>query len=1010
MAKTISRFLVLIFLGLGLFAGIELFQFNRSTRDSLKADSLEVAWKNIEPDSLIEVQQPKLLTYRFPDSFDISNFLSPPSQAQSWITWYWHMEKLDKMELLRQLIQIKENGFGGVEIFPIYTQKAPAHPLPLWQYLDFILTAAGRMDIQADILGGFHGMSLPSGVPDSLKVKQLLYGESHVRGGKEIDIQLPKPKVPAYYYLNAWIGENEKNKASFIQGGWEKASLLRVYGIKALEEKRTDYFWDLDDQTLLDADSVFILDKNVNEKGELKWRAPQGYWKIVALYQAPNGQQAYLPGSPPWGVSISPFDTLAVEEHIDCIDRTLGWLSPRARAQVHGASYFSFDYQVDNFYVPDIVHDFDSLKGYKLDSWLPVLLKPGLHHSLYPYFGIRGEAEYILSSEDERIRRDYQEVCNQRFLEVSYSRARQGFEEVGLRSAMGCAGWDFDQISAASKADIPVVDQYSFGGTHLQQYLVASGALLGGRKLLRGRTLGYRHPIPEVSTQEIRMAMDHNLLNGVNQLVFDGASFGTSIPKNAYQPLRETQVFPIGGSGEKTFFWKKINAYLARMQALSQMGKTEVDIAIYYPFDGFPKDFIFEDKHEEVFFNGKLEPVSGDKSLSRPSNLLSRLFDKEEDPRISWLRALWPLVRELEQQGLNWIWVNEEYLKAATWEEEHLQIGEVEAQLLLLPDVDRMEVGCAENIGRLVRSGARVIAYGDIPRGQEGFYDYEVRDQRVAAAMEAIVFRSPMLDPKELRNLIEGIYIPQTISFGDAYPFLRRYRKKLTGQGEINFFQNTSIKERVFQLDIKGGDWKHYWLSAHDGEIYPAKTRGPNTLQGYMHGFGTAVLLSLKNSLADSLLSPLPLEASNPFEYEYLDKLPLKRWDLALGSQLRNGEFLDYRDTLLMDWRDLDELKKMPEEVHYSSKFEVLELEGRERFLLDLGRVNGIATVSVNTREVKTIYYQPYTMDISPYMEEGLNVVEVWVEGFPYFDPKASPMGLLGPALIHVVEGSEKLD
>ncbi|MCI4671562.1 MAG: hypothetical protein MRZ79_25695, partial [Bacteroidia bacterium] len=938
----------------------------------------------------------------------------------SWLTWYWPFGQLDRLELLVLLVWIKDKGFGGIEIYPIPSKLPPkSFSLPLASYLEEVLYAAGRMGIQVDVLAGSNGMGIPQQAPDSFKLRHLLYGESHVLGGKLVDIYLPKPKIPSYYHLNGWEIRKKDTPSPFLEGGWDKAKLIATYGIKAKKELRTGYFWDLHDQTFLDPDSVFVLDKLVDSTQNLKWEAPGGYWKIIAIYAAPNGQRSYLPLASTKGELANPFDSSVVEKHLDLIFKSI--LSPASQKMksLHGVSYGPLTYQADEFFINDFEEDFAVAGGFQIREWLPALLYQGMNNSLFPYYRINSDAEFVFTEEDKRIRNSYKKFANDRLIHATFEVPSSRLKTRDLYMAIEPYGWDFDVIEASSRADIPVFDQYNSSSSALLQKLVSSGAVLGGKRVIRSRTLGYRSQIRKVSPQEIKIAVDQCFMSGANQILLDGINFYSNEEKSVYQPEPYLRTSPMLREYIDEEFLKELNAYATRMQQLLSLGKQSVDIAIYYPFKGLPSNLTFSSEHKELFFNGNVEELRKKQEVVPLESFVSNLFVKGEDERVNWLRAITPLINELDQQGLNWIWVNDDFLSQASWDGRRISLGATEVELVLLPDVESIDHQAAKKLAQMASRGAKVIAYGKIPSRQNGFYKFEERDAEVKKAMESIVFRSPILDPQELRNLIEGIYIPQNISFDDAYPFLRRIRRNLPDSSEINVFHNIGYKERVFQLDLKVEKFWHYWLDPQNGSIHPAKVRGKNNIQGYINGFSTCVLLSSKSQLQDSLLSPLPPISSNPFEYRYVGKINLEKWDLAINKKGKSTRVIDYRDTSLMNWRGLTELDRLPDEAHYSTKFEIGKLDNKKQFLLELGRINTIADVFVNTNPVKTIFHKPYTVEISPYLEEGLNVIEVWVKRPQLLDdkikpsskvPQEPPVGLLGPALIHVIEGKTVSD
>jgi hypothetical protein len=110
--------------------------------------------------------------------------------------------------------------------------------------------------------------------------------------------------------------------------------------------------------------------------------------------------------------------------------------------------------------------------------------------------------------------------------------------------------------------------------------------------------------------------------------------------------------------------------------------------------------------------------------------------------------------------------------------------------------------------------------------------------------------------------------------------------------------------------------------------------------------------------------------------------------------------------------------------VKYESGFTLDDEAALEQLVLDLGRVETIAKVIVNGREVKTLWCEPYRCDISKFVQRGVNRItlevvntwrnrviydlgqneenrKTWILYRPGFNPKPDdpliPAGVIGP-------------
>lgn len=55
------------------------------------------------------------------------------------------------------------------------------------------------------------------------------------------------------------------------------------------------------------------------------------------------------------------------------------------------------------------------------------------------------------------------------------------------------------------------------------------------------------------------------------------------------------------------------------------------------------------------------------------------------------------------------------------------------------------------------------------------------------------------------------------------------------------------------------------------------------------------------------------------------------------------------------------------------------QLKGKKKFLLDLGRVNDIVEVRINGKQSIVLWYPPYQADVTRYLQEGNNLIELYV-------------------------------
>ena len=128
----------------------------------------------------------------------------------------------------------------------------------------------------------------------------------------------------------------------------------------------------------------------------------------------------------------------------------------------------------------------------------------------------------------------------------------------------------------------------------------------------------------------------------------------------------------------------------------------------------------------------------------------------------------------------------------------------------------------------------------------------------------------------------------------------------------------------------------------------------------------------------------------------------------------------------LKAWKDLDvtpEAKAFSGTVTYTTTFDAGNINKNTSFLLDLGRVEMIAVVSLNGKPVRTLWTPPYKVELTGAIKSGTNTLTVevtstwfnrlvydaglpedqrktWTINGPNKDAALRESGLIGPVML----------
>jgi hypothetical protein len=971
----------------------------------------------------------------FTESFDPGAFADPGPQYRPWARWYWPGNAVDRLELIREIDQFSSMGLGGLEIHPTLAGLDPdakvaedmmneAHSPLYWHNIKLAISELRKRGLETDLFisnGGRH-ISLDE------NLKSLAFSEMHVLGGKPIDIEIPDPQMSASYFLSAWAeDEYQEQLGEWLDFYPGEAQLVTLIAAKTLEENRTFIDLDLNDFIKLNFDSLYVIDEYVTEEGRLIWDAPKGFWKMIAIYQMPTGTKPVLLHSSQKGLTRNYLDSAVNRHHYAYTLEAIGQLDDFRGNGLRGIFDQRMDVMAENVVSREILDQFDEECGYDLSPYLPVLLSPGRHNPLMEALQIKRHPEYIITDADERIRHDYDAVMSRMLAERYFGFSKDYLAGKKLIQRAQPFGFDFDILKAAGNTQIPEVSQFYGGGSEMFLKLIVSGANLYHRNLISAQALSHPGQGAALAPWEVKLGLDKLFTAGINHLVLDGFSYQkvagnyTELGWNPYLsphfPFQFSTIFT-----EKSQFYdhlSPINAYISRCQYLLRQGKPEVEVLIYYPFMGFPSSFAIEKGHDEFYFNG--ESIYPD-SLHFPTIYQSPAISlpTEKDPRVDWLRSVWPVIQAMEEKGLSWNWVNDESLQQARVEDGKISIRDNAFQAVLLPNVPAIELATARNLSLMHAAGGRVYIYGKAPTRQKSFYNYHQNDLLVNKYMLDITVPGFLNTPEDLMNLFRGEPFEQVIAYKSTYPFLRQIRRRLPGGAHIAFLRNNLDKDRFFEMSL-APEIKHcYWFNPTNGEIYQAQIDKRNRLRGFLFGYGSKILFcSSESPLPDSLLSPLPRIERGILPEKEVNNKTLNHWDFIVsGRDVISGEVL-LQDTTLKDWRAVDGLKFCSSEGLYTTHFELADTLMGKRYILDLGSIYDVADVKINTELVKSLIFHPYRVDITDYLIPGPNTIEIWVTPslrnrfigyarkgnnlYQHFDEANDyllPTGLLGPVRI----------
>jgi hypothetical protein len=216
---------------------------------------------------------------------DLANhFAQPGAEVQPMFRWWWPGARVDRDEIVREVDQIADAGFGGAEIADVWDSAVTIDPVRYgygtegWnRAVETALAAAKARGLQVDLTIGPHWPSVvPSEDPDDvIFAKEIAHGQAVLRGGATHDGPVPEPVVASKPYIT-------------------RKELVAVQAVRCSSSCTSEAPVRLEESTLVD------LTPSVDERGEVTWTAPQGgEWILMSYWERGTGQRSAMYGPNP---------------------------------------------------------------------------------------------------------------------------------------------------------------------------------------------------------------------------------------------------------------------------------------------------------------------------------------------------------------------------------------------------------------------------------------------------------------------------------------------------------------------------------------------------------------------------------------------------------------------------------------------------------------------------------------------------------------------------------------
>ena len=501
-------------------------------------------------------------------------FLHPPASARPWVYWTWLSSNVTREGITADLEAMQRVGIGGALILDV-DQGTPAGTIKFfdakWQEMfKYTVAEAKRLGLEINMNNGagYYG-SGGSWVPPEMGMQWVFQSETPIAGGATWSGVLPKPVDRADYRDIAVLAIAEpplaaKDRYQF-PGLTMKAlrwkSWVAYTGTQSapLDAKAPAH-------AIIPLNRVIDLTAQMDATGKLTWTAPPGKWTVLRIGHAYNGSRI---GPTPQGQGGPETDKLskaATALHFNTFVKHLNNLvGPDGKVALVGTHIDSWEGGGQNW-TADMREEFKKRRGYDLLPYLPVLAGR-----------VIGDLQI-----SERFLWDLRKTVSELMVENYVEEFQMLAHENGLRFTFESYTTTGNDLDAANFADEPMAEFWTPTGQGQDFYPTAksmsSAAHLNGHKVVGAEAFtSFRTERWLWHPAMLKRLGDDAFTRGVNRFVFHRYAAQPYL-----KPKPGLQMGPWGLHYERTNTWwewsKPWHTYLARCQYLLRQGEPVADV------------------------------------------------------------------------------------------------------------------------------------------------------------------------------------------------------------------------------------------------------------------------------------------------------------------------------------------------------------------------------------------------------------------------------------------------
>ena len=845
-----------------------------------------------------------------------SRFLDPPVTSRPYVWWHWMGPNFSKEGITKDLEAMRNMGIGGATIFNIASAVQETH-FPI----------------------------LNNPWPNQT-YRSAAYWEAirHAASeAKRLGLELGLHNTAGYSTTGGpWVTE-EKGMQKLV---WSKTSSvggivnillpkpeLPIFEGWGSSKQRAVFYKDVAVLAVpasqkITSKNIIDLSASLTTEGRINHKLPAGNWIIYRVGHAPTMANPHPLPDDIIGKSLE-VDKMSAEQNayhwktiLDPLKENLG--SELGKTFKH-LLIDSYEADMQNW-TPKFREEFKKRKGYDPIPWI-----------------LSFEKEVVINNTEEtkRFMYDFNDVVNQLFFENGWETGKKMMKQHGLDLQFEPYWGPFNVYQGAALADLPMGEFWTHKVGTLTH--VPAGGRTAGKTII-GAEAFTGWPDNSQYTEDpafLKPTATWAFSLGINRLILHTwvhQPFGDN-----YQPGMSMGWWGTHFGRHQTWAepGKAFFQYLTRSQVLLQYGQQTADYLCLDKQDKDESDIIsIQDflKQDIKLINGRITIASG---RSYP--------------------------------------------------------------FIVLPDTNRILPEVLTKLKKLSDAGVSIV--GPQPMYSYSLQNYPAADQEIKKLADQIWSKKNVY--ANVKDAVKAFNLtPEVIIAADSAQFIKTIHRK-GEQGDVFFLANMMNKgQHVEASFLITGMQPEIW-NAENGTISNApvwqEANGRTTVQIDLEDHqsmfvvfrkkydGSKHIASVQGNVefnGNKLIArddqPVTLSFSNG-EKQLLN-LPARsttsignEWTVSFQPKLEQPFVLNFPSLVDFSEHSDGRVKYFAGTATYQTTFNAAELKDDKQYLLDLGQLNDIVSVSLNGKQVGVDWYPPYQLDITGAIKTGENRLEIAV-------------------------------